>query len=171
MMADEPRLDWTWEQVETAQTAWDAVHSEQEFGFSPLAKWAGLRRVDECHTRFEMGDQYALMTALRICACHTLAWPEWVAEAYIRGYDTVNNRRAKSWDEVFGSPLPKGAQLAAQRKKRKLMFAVHNAVTAEMARHPNRPIDEALFTEIGLPFNIGKTLTSEYYYDACGPCD
>lgn len=107
----------------------------------------------------------ALLAAIRECANHDLPMPEWVSHAYIRAYDMVLNCKAGSWDEVFGRPYRKGAQLAAMRKRRIKRLAVWNEARRIILSEPETPIDVAFFERIGEKLAIGKTLASELYYE------
>jgi len=127
----------------------------------PFARWDGYHQVEQLRKSYETGERFALMNALRICARCALPMPDWVARAYIRGYDAVVNARSKSWDEAFGEPYPKGTHLNALRKRRKFQFAVWNRVME--AKHRGVPTDEALFEQIGEEFGIKKTLAQEYF--------
>lgn len=130
----------------------------------PLYQWFALHELDAYEKLYE-SDPYYLMVAIRVCACSRLVMPEWVLKGYIKAYDTVNNNQARSWDTVFGSPFPKGKSLAAARKKRMTQTSVWNEITLILKLESDTPIDEALFERVGKKFNIGKTLTSEYYYE------
>lgn len=89
--------------------------------------------------------------------------PRWCALAYIKAFRSVKGFRAKSWDDVFGRPHPKGTQLDAKRKQREKEFVVYNMV---LERNPGDAIDGALFEKIGRQLGIGgKTLVEEYYYN------
>lgn len=131
----------------------------------PFYQWHALHQLD-IYAELYKEDKYFLMTAIRTCATHDLPLPEWAAEAYSTAYDAVNNAREKSWDKVFGNPYPKGAQLAAIRKKRMLSIGVLNEVTSMLKMNPDLNIDDCLFETVGKKFNIGKTLANEYYYSA-----
>ena len=106
------------------------------------------------------------MQAIRECARCDFVMPPWVGSAYIKAFDTILNYKSKDWNEVFGSPIPKNANLNALRKKRRLRFAVLNEVNNILSRNPWQPIDVGLFEEVGKKFCIGKTLAQEYYYSA-----
>lgn len=131
---------------------------------SPFSQWCALHELDECKRLFESGDEFLLMTAIRICANHDLPMPNWVATNYIKAYQTVVGARSKSWDQVFGLPYPKGTHLNAVRKKRLLKFRVWSDVKKILNMNPKTPIDEAIFELVGKRVGIGKTLASEYYY-------
>jgi hypothetical protein len=132
----------------------------------PLFQWAALNDLEHMKEVFEKGDSYLLMTAIRVCACHSLPLPNWAASAYIKAYDSVNNARDKSWDSVFGLPYKKGTHLSAIRKKRVTKVKVWIEIKDILKKNPKTAIDEALFESVGKKNNIGKTLASEYYYEA-----
>jgi hypothetical protein len=131
------------------------------------AEWR-RQSLEQERARFEAGDRMALFAAIRVCANFDLPLPEWASRAFIAGYDKVLNCRARSWDEAFGQPYLKGANLAATRKRRTLRTAVWNDVMAAIKRDPERPVDESLFEEVGKAHATGKTLTAELYYEAVG---
>lgn len=54
--------------------------------------------------------------------------------------------------------------MSALKKKREFKYAVFNEV--EQARRAGTAVDEHLFETAGKKFNIGKTLASEFYYEA-----
>lgn len=131
---------------------------------TPYGQWCGKRELAVCEKQYEH-NPYMLLMAIRICANHDLPLPGWAAKAYIAAYDSVTNARAKSWDEVFGAPYPKGTNLAATRKRRVLKHAVWNEIHRIKKVNPDTPIDSHLFECIGAGFGIGKTLAEEFYYE------
>lgn len=159
--------EWTLEEAKAANEKALAESPGRSFADPtlPIAQWLGLKSLEKCHSRYESGDKLELMRAIRICANHDLVMPEWVWKGYITAFDTVLGARAKSWDDVFGMPWPKGTNLNAVRKKRDLKFAVWNEVCDIRQRSPETPIDVELFAQVGRKFNLGKTLASEYYYE------
>ncbi|MDO8335036.1 MAG: hypothetical protein Q7T35_10255 [Nitrosomonas sp.] len=158
--------DWTLEEAKAANAA--ALLENPERNDSdptlPIFQWFALHELDNLHARYKQGEKFALMLAIRQCANHDLVMPPWVATAYIKVFDVVLNCNSKDWNEVFGNPIPKGAQLNALRQKRRLKFAVFNEVNDILKRDPSRAIDGILFDEVGEKFGISKTLADEYYY-------
>lgn len=134
----------------------------------PLHQWKAFRKLAACKDAFIKGDELELMRAIHICAKHGLAMPEWVSEAYSTAFDKIANADAKSWGAVFGSPYPKGAHLAAIRKKKLNMGKVWLEVECGLGMVPGTAIDERLFEQIGNKLGLGKTLVAEYYYEARG---
>jgi hypothetical protein len=152
---------WTFERVWAAQKRFIAEGGKRSAPMSPLVQWAALQELEGLRARQEGGDQYALMYAIRVCAGHGLPMPEWVAQAYIEAFDTIDSRRAGSWEAVFGPAIPKGKHLAALRKEHLKSIAVWEEV---LARHQRgEPIDDSLFAEVGKKLNLGLTLTKRYY--------
>lgn len=161
-------IDWTLEEAWAANEAAKAENPERSFADPtlPFPRWVALHNLEQLRARYEQGNKFALMSAIRECANHDLIMPRWVGAGYIAAFDTILNYRSKDWNEVFGSPIQKGANLAALRKKRRLKFAVFNEIVEIRQRDPDRAIDAGLFESVGKQFNIGKTLAEEYYYAA-----
>lgn len=134
----------------------------------PYFQWNALKTIEARRHIVEAGDGYEVLACIRKCVTHGVVAPEWLAYAFNRRYDAVLNCKAKSWDDPlsFGKPYKKGANLNAMRKRRLLRFAVWNEARRLLNESPQMPIDEYFFEVIGKPFNIGKTLASEYYYEA-----
>ncbi|RFC31110.1 MAG: hypothetical protein DID91_2727704424 [Candidatus Nitrotoga sp. MKT] len=160
--------NWTLQEAYTANEAALVESPERSFADPtlPLYQWAALHELEHLRTRHEQGEKFALMLAIRKCANHDLIMPPWVVAGYIAAFDTILNYRSKDWNEVFGSPIPKGAHLAALRKQRKLEFAVFNEIVRIRKCSLDQAIDAGLFESVGKQFNIGKTLAEEYYYGA-----
>jgi hypothetical protein len=158
--------DWSLDEAQEAHNKF----LEDNPGYSdsdptlPLYQWFALHELDTYEKLYDT-DPYYLMLAIRVCACNGLVMPSWVIKGYIKAYDTVNNYRARSWDAVFGNPFPKGKSLAAARKKRITQTDVWKEVTLILKCEPDTPIDDGLFERVGKKFNLGKTLTSEYFYE------
>lgn len=158
-------IDWTLEQAQQAQDEW-IVSGKPNSPTAPLFQWVALHELEQLRAQYEQGEKFTLMLAIRKCANHDLIMPRWVGAGYIAAFDTILNYRSKDWNEVFGNPIPKGANLAAKKKKRDFEFAVFNEIVSIRKFNPNRAIDVSLFEEVGKKFNIGKTLAEEYYYSA-----
>lgn len=133
----------------------------------PVFQWAALNSIEAERLAIEGGDGFALLGAVRKCANHYIAMPEWLARAFIARYDRVLNCHVDSWDDAFGRPYPEGAHLNRLRKHRQNRLAVHNAVLNAVSNNPEVAIDEKLFARVGKPLALGKTLTQKLYYEAC----
>lgn len=162
--------EWTLQEAQAAQAAAlaaDPTRSDSDPSL-PLFQWVALHQLDALRQQFDAGDGMALLAAVRHCANHDLAMPAWVADAFIQCYDRVLTCRAGSWDDVFGRPYPKGANLNAMRKRRTLRFAVWNEVQRILMSEPDTAIDAGLFERAGAAIRppIGKTQAEAYYYAA-----
>lgn len=156
-----------WNQVMEEQREWDALDPDQRPRVSPVFRYAALERVESYREQYESsGDAWYVLVAIRHCAANDIPLPEWLALAYIERFDNVLNARAKSWDDAFGAPYPKGAHLHRIRRDRQLKFAVYNAVSDIRRTDPTTPIDERLFERVGKQFAISKTKANELYYRA-----
>ena len=118
--------------------------------------------VERC--KFEAGDKRAIMRAMYTCADLDIPMPAWLSRAFVDACNQVFSYQAKSWDEVFGVPHPKGKHLAAMRKKRDKSLEAWVAVLRDHELH-GKPIGEALFAEVGKELALGKTLVAEFYYE------
>lgn len=112
------------------------------------AQWVQLQNIKRLESHFVAGDTQALMLAIAIVMQHRLKPPEWVAAAYLRAYDEVQNGDANTWGDVLGHPFPKGRQPAAVRKERDLVFEVWLAIDESQEHDPRPPIDDLLFDSI-----------------------
>lgn len=160
--------DWTEDQAIAADEAARAADPTRPTSDPtlPFSRWAGAQKLAELHRQHDAGDRFALMAALRECARCGMAMPDWVAAGYIKAHDMVLNYRAKSWDEAFGRPIPKGAHLNALRRRRQLRHRVWGEVFRAMRANPGRPIDKGLFEEIAERLGIGATYCEELYRQA-----
>jgi len=87
--------------------------------------------------------------------------------AFLSSYRQVRHYRAKSWDDVFGQPHPKGIHLKTKRQEREKPHSVYRIIEQIKKEDPSTAIDGALFERVGKELGIGgKTLTENYYYKA-----
>jgi hypothetical protein len=85
--------------------------SEPPFDFTQL--FVPDRFFELCrHGYFEKKHKRALIDAIVYALLHELEVPGWAREALIRGYLA----EPKSWDDVFGTPFPKGAKIESLRR-------------------------------------------------------
>ncbi|MDO9599539.1 MAG: hypothetical protein Q7J47_17610 [Azoarcus sp.] len=159
---------WTAEQAhaasleESARLGRDGVEGPN----SAFFQWYAHHVLVAYGKQYAEGDKFALMAAISECARADLPLPEWAARAYLSAFQSVVGAKSKSWDKVFGEPYPKGTQLAPLAKKRNMKFAVWIRVNGILGSEPGVAIDTGLFERVGKEFNLGKTLASEYYYEA-----
>ena len=111
---------------------------------------------------FESGNKSALLYALYGCLELKRPIPEWARAALLEACEAVERFEIKSWDDVFGRPLPKGMHLEKERRNARLRPLIIERVRKA------ETIDKALFEEIGESLGISGTLASNLYYDEQG---
>ena len=128
----------------------------------PLYQWSAMHDLDGLKEEYESGDSFSLMLALRKCANHDLPMPAWLSRSYIAAFDKVLGYRARSWDEVFGSPIPKGKHLSTLRTERTNGLGIYQRCRELIeSRHSINP---ALFEKVGKEFGVSKTVAEDLYY-------
>ncbi|WP_028995064.1 hypothetical protein [Azonexus hydrophilus] len=149
-----------------AQLRWvkDGGHPAE----GPLVQFIAMRDNERREERYNNGDDFALMEALYSCSCHGLKMPDWVAAGFRHGYRQILACNAKSLDEVFGRPFPKGKHLNALRKRRNIRFAIWNKVGDILRAEPGTPINRELFKRVGREVSppVGGSEAEEIYYEA-----
>ena len=121
----------------------------------PFFRWADALELIKLAEYFkETGDNKILLQAISICALNDFVIPRWCSLPYLEAFRDVWHFNVKSWDESFGQPNPKGAQMEAKRRKHSLRFAIYTEVTDIKKQNPDVPIDRALFEAIGKEFGI-----------------
>lgn len=131
----------------------------------PHFQWYAYSLLDELHDQFKINQSsYDAMSAIAICAKHSIPVPDWAAEIYLDGFNKIDHLIEKSWDDVFARPIKKGGNRNAQRKKHITKYAVWSFVYT--CRLKGESVDSELFEKAAKQFKIGKTLASEYYYEA-----
>jgi hypothetical protein len=124
------------------------------------------RRLRKLYSERKSSDGAAIVEGLVTCIQNDLPIPRWCADGFLSAYNTVYSYKAKSWDDVFGRPHPKGVHLGALLKRDQYAPLVRSRIHQIKRLNPDTPIDAALFERIGRELGIGsKTLTEEYYYD------
>lgn len=160
---------WEWVDMTVDEFVFHFVRDGHAGTEAQLFQFFAVQRCIALRDEIEKdGSGFAVLGAVRQCGVYGLVMPDWLVYAFNRRYDAVLNFRALSWDdpESFGRPYPKGTNKAAKRKKRVLSFAVLNDVNRLLKLQPARPIDKALFEEVGVAHAIGATLAEEYYRHA-----
>jgi hypothetical protein len=111
--------------------------------------------------QFEAGDKSVLLFAIHACLESRRPMPEWLRIAFFNACEAAEGFEIKSWDEVFGPPVPKGTHLKTEKRNAALRFLIVKRVQAE------KPIDKGLFDKIGQELNppLSGTTVSEIYYD------
>ena len=102
----------------------------------PISQRLAVHNIRQLEKSFgNSGSGFDILLAVRMCACHGLVMPDWLANEFCKRYDSVHFARAGSWDDpsAFGRPTPKGTQIAAVRK-RQLQRAKIRLVVLDLLR-------------------------------------
>ena len=153
---------WTFADAEKTQEEWE---NRNKRGRGPLFRWIGAQELKELFEVYRTGNIKAIIEALFVCCLNSLPIPRWCENGYLSAYRKVRQYKAKSWDDVFGQPHPKGMHIAPKRQEREFGWKVYRRIQQIKKDHPSTAIDGALFERVGREFAIGgKTLVEEYYY-------
>jgi hypothetical protein len=118
--------------------------------------------LDILKERFEGGDKSALLYAIYHCLLMKRPLPEWLRLKFLHAYEAHARFEIRSWNEVFGQPVPKSTHLETEKRNAELRFHIIDRVQALKAE---KPIDKDLFEQIGEELGISGTTVSDIYYD------
>jgi|SRR5215510_6269817 len=115
--------------------------------------------------KFEGGNKSALLYAIYHRLLMKRPLPEWLRLEFLHAYEAHARFEIRSWNEVFGRPVPKGTHLEIEKRNAELRPLIMERVQALKAE--GRPIDKSLFEKIGrgLCPPLKGTTVSELYYD------
>jgi hypothetical protein len=120
-------------------------------------------REQSAKKRLDQGDQGELLRFINWCFVQRREVPAWARQKFDDAVNRVRGFEVKSWDDVFGRPLRKGQQLAANRRKG-VETAARVWKCANARRRAGEPVDKATFAAIGRDLGIGgSTVVSEIY--------
>jgi hypothetical protein len=102
-------------------------------------------------------DGMALLSAVSRVMHYRLRTPRWLSTAYARRLRPFEELEVGSLDEVFEHQPTTERKRRAMARRKKLIALVHEALLDAIRAEPRRPIDVALFEEVGARFDIGKT--------------
>ena len=134
-----------------------------------LAQWELAQRVEQSRQKCLAPNGGAeIMECVNLCGIMGLPLPSWLADAFKARYELVRSAQVGSWDAAFGPPWPPRTRLATVRANRILQDRVHAAVVAAVMANLDRPINRAMFAEVGrLPGIHRESATVErIYYQA-----
>lgn len=154
--------DWTYEEVCKAEEDYVANGGEILSINSPFTRWHVLKQLDVYQIRYDEGEKFALLLAIRTCAEFKFIMPKWVADAYLRSLDPVMSYQCNDLNDAFGRPTPKGTNINATRKKWELEGKAYLYARDAILKDPQRTIDDGLYEEIGEKLYISKTTVQEY---------
>jgi hypothetical protein len=122
-------------------------------------------QLEQARLRYAQGKKSELLYWLHYCVMNDREIPAWIKEGLFKALEAAHSYKIRSWNEVFGPPVPKGRRLKNARRNQEIAFNVFDRVQA--LHKAGQPIDENLFEEVGKEFGIKKTLASQLYYE-CG---
>jgi hypothetical protein len=115
---------------------------------------------------YEAGNQTALLPMILICVQDQKPLPDWAGTAFENAYHLVVTGGARSWDDVFGKPYPKGKHVHSSSGKLSRAFAIH-ALVRDIHKKEGVPIDVGLFDRVGRGTGFGgSTVIGKLYYKA-----
>jgi hypothetical protein len=104
----------------------------------------------------------AILDAIHWCLVNDRPVPGWAVAKFSDAYSAVIWHHHKSWDDVFGRPVKKGAQLAALRLKKRKGSSIAWKVRERHAAGVS--ITKELFDAIGAEEGVSGTVAAEIYY-------
>jgi hypothetical protein len=118
--------------------------------------------VDLAKAEFEKGDKRFLLIGLFWFIFQNPSVPDWLEEAFVDAFEKGRGYEIKSWDEVFGKPQKKGANLDSRRHKYKKRWEIFHRV--RLRNKAGEPIGKELFAAVGKEFGVSGTTAEELYY-------
>jgi hypothetical protein len=127
----------------------------------PLTHAEVLERLRQ---KFIDGDKAALLEAMYYWMWNYEhdSMPRWLFNHFLNAYEAVRQAQAKSWDDVFGEPWPKGRHVESLGYRYRISHPLYELV--ERAREAGTPVDDRLFEEVGAQFDVKKTIAKQIYY-------
>ena len=113
------------------------------------------------HTAIERGDKRELLSFINWCFMNRLVVPSWAQEKFSQAMQKSHGIR--TWEEVFGRPVKKGARLPDAMRRSDLAPRIWDSVND---RHEaGEPISKELFEVVGEKLGCGGTLVGKIYYE------
>ena len=78
--------------------------------------------------KIEGGNKAVLLKAMHECLIMRKPLPEWLRLAFLQAYQSAYPFEIKSWDEIFGKPHRKGANLKARKRHWELEWPICSRV-------------------------------------------
>jgi len=130
-----------------AHSYWKKVRSEVD------PNWRAAER------KFRDGDKTELLQVMNLCVSLRMPFPGWVRIAFL----TATSSLPRSWDDVFGRPLPKGKNPNKERLWIRVQVPLYLRVQELHAR--GKPIDEDMFKVVGKELGISGGTANRIYYE------
>jgi hypothetical protein len=111
---------------------------------------------------FESGNKSVLLDGLYVCLELRRPIPEWLQQAFLKVFESVERCEIRTWEQVFGKPVPRGTHLRPRKRDAELPLIIIEHV--EALKRAGRKVDKDLFREVGKEWGINATRASEIYY-------
>lgn len=157
---------WSIDDATRAQNEWQRPECEPK-AQGPFSRWFKAMMLLRLAMEYEKsGDEKIILRAVNTCVMGDFALPWWCAVAFRGGYLKITQRRAKSWDDAFGRPLPKGARLDVLREQPRKEWEVWIRIKEIRSEHPGTPLDRnGIFKIVGEELGLSSSLAEKYYYN------
>jgi hypothetical protein len=115
-----------------------------------------------CEHRYIVGDTPILLLGLKICLEEEIPVPESLKIGFCDLVEKALSGKYRSWDDVFGKPLPKGRHIGEATR---LDDSCNVYLAVEKEKLKGAPVDSKLFEKVGKDLAIGgKSTTDGLYY-------
>jgi hypothetical protein len=120
-------------------------------------------QLEQARLRYEQGNKSELLRWMNWCFIANREVPSWIKEGISKAVNDADTYKIRTWNDVFGKPVPKGTHLKTARRNSEIEWDLFWRVCG--LHKAGRPIDENLFEKVGKEFGIKKTLASKLYYE------
>jgi hypothetical protein len=112
---------------------------------------------------FEAGDKSKLLWTIYACLDLGRPIPKWTRAAFLEAYEAAERFEIRSWDKVFGQPVPKSMHLETERRNAELRPLILWRVEALKAKAWK--VNNDLFNQVAQDLKITSgALAREIYY-------
>jgi hypothetical protein len=118
--------------------------------------------LENCRSRFEAGDNFAVLDAMAYCVRQYADVPHWLRAGFISKCDRLRKDKAFTLEEAFGPRFPKNAKLTALTERHKYGLVMYYII--EKRRANGSPIDEGLFDLVADDLGLSMSKVRRYYY-------
>jgi hypothetical protein len=131
----------------------------------PITRAESAARILDAHRRrFEDGNAEALLDAIGFCGERRMVQPDWVVKAFQERWKKWRGFEVRTLDEAFRVSRPKGRKLTWLRTVRR--FAYEVLLDIADAKAHGRPVNVALYEEIGERYGLSGTTVDKLYREA-----
>jgi hypothetical protein len=135
----------------------------QELRQRPTFQSLNAERCLELKQHIDQGDDSAVMEAVAICLSCGLTPPQWLADNFLKRYQSVVTGEHRGWSDkgAFGSCFKVGVNKAGVFAAHHIAPKAYSCAFDLLVENPSRPIDRELYGEVGEKFDIGHTRAFE----------